>query len=166
MAAGKTMTGARGVVSIVNPNSPDAKPKVVGIFSSVSWGLTYDVQPVFTLGHMGPQELVYTAQEPVSVQCSGFRAIGFGAHAGAAMPNVSELLTHEYIQITVTDRQNVDANAQPKMATLKNLRPVSYNTTLSARNLEEISITYIGLKVDDESTTLVERADAVVYPGT
>ena len=152
----KTMTGARGKVYLADLNG---KPQLVGIFSSVSWGLTFDVQPVFILGRHGPDELVYTAQEPVAVNCSGFRVIGAGAHRIAKVPNTRDLLTHDYINIVVEDRQT-----GRKIAEIHSCRPTGYSTTLNARNLEEISVSYIGLLVDDEDTLLSERADATTLP--
>lgn len=153
----KTMHGARGKVYIADPNT--GKPELIGIFSTISWGLQYDVQPVFLLGRHGADELVYTAQEPVTVNCSGFRVVGAGAHRLAKVPNTKDLLTHEYIQLVIADRQT-----GRDIARIHSVRPTSYSTTLNARNLEEISISYMGLLVDDEDTQLAERADATTLP--
>ena len=155
--ASKTMHGARGKVYIADPNT--GKQELIGIFNTISWGLTFDVQPVFLLGRYSPDELVYTAMEPVSVQCSGFKVVGAGPHKLAKMPNVRDLLTHEYIQLVINDRQT-----GRDIAKIHSVRPVSYSTTLNARNLEEISITYVGMLVDDEDTQLVERADSTTLP--
>ena len=153
----KTMTGARGRVYISDPNT--GRADLVGIFSQISWGLTYDVQPVFLLGRFGADELVYTAQEPVSIQCSGFRVVGAGVHKLAKMPNVMDLLQHEYLQIVVSDRQT-----GKDIATFHSVRPVSYNTTLNARNMEEVSVNYMGLLVDDEDTKNAELPGATTLP--
>jgi len=152
----KVMHGARAKVSIVNG---EGKVDFLGIFTTVSWGLVYDVQPVFLLGRMGPDELVYTAQEPVSMQCSGFRVINAGAHKRAGMPNVSDLLTAGNIQIQILDRQT-----GLTVATVRDVRAVSYSTTLNARNLEEISVSYIGKIVDDEDTQNAEPQDSSTLP--
>lgn len=155
--AAKTMHGARAKVFIADANS--GQPKLIGIFSTVSWGLTYDVSPVFLLGRFSADELVYTAQEPVSVNCSGFRVVDNGAHKLASVPNTKDLLTHEYLTLKISDRQS-----GKDIATIKSVRPVSYATTLNARQLEEISVQYIGLMVDDESTELAETAGATTLP--
>lgn len=152
----KVMHGARAQVFIADPNT---KPELIGIFNSVGWGLTYEVAPVFLLGRHGPEELVYTAQDPITVTCGGFKVVGAGAHRLAKVPNVKDLLTHEYIQLSIKDRLT-----GRDICTIKSVRPVSYATTLNARNLEEITITYQGLLVDDEDTQLVERADATKLP--
>lgn len=151
------MHGARGKVYIANPNT--GKTVLVGVFANCAWGLTYDVQPVNILGRFGPAELVYTAQEPVGLTCSGFRVVGAGVHLLAGMPNVKDLLTHEYLSIVINDRQT-----GRDIAKFHSVRPVSYQTTLSARNLEDITISYMGLLVDDEDTQLAERADSTDLP--
>lgn len=152
------MHGARAKVFIADPNS--GKPQLVGIFNNVSWGLTYDVQPVNILGRFSPDELVYTAQEPVTVTASGFRVVGAGPHTIAKVPNLIDLLTHEYIELSISDRLNPNLD----IARIHSVRPTGYSTTLSARALEEVTITFMGLLVDDEDTTNTERPDAASLP--
>lgn len=166
MAAPKVMHGARAKVWINSPNGVGGpSSKLVGMFTTVSWGLTYDVQPVYVLGNLGPVELVYTAQEPVSVQCSGFRVIGHGAQADGKMPLLRDLLTHEYISLEIFDRQSDPAApTQKAIASIRDLRPTSYSTTLNARNLEEISVSYIGRFVDEDGNENAERSDAAQLP--
>lgn len=153
----KTMHGARAKVFIADPNG--GKPQLVGIFNNVSWGLTYDVQPVNILGRFSPDELVYTAQEPVTVTASGFRVVNAGPHTIAKVPNLIDLLTHEYIELTINDRQTGS-----DVAKIHSVRPTGYSTTLSARALEEVTITFMGLLVDDEDTTNTERPDSATLP--
>jgi len=152
------MTGARAKVYIADPNN-GGSPVLVGIFNSVAWGLNFEVRPVEILGRFSPDELVYTAQDAISIQCSGFRVVGNGPHAMARMPNTRDLLTHEYLQMVILDRQTGQ-----EIAKFHSVRPVSYQTTLNARNLEEVSVSYMGLLVDDESTQLTERSDASSLP--
>lgn len=149
----KTVTGARAKVYIADPNT--GKSTLVGAFSQISWGLTFDAQPVHILGRFGPTEIVYTAQEPVSVQATGFKVIGAGVHKLMGMPNTRDLLTHEYLEMVIVDRQT-----GREMTKIHSLRPISYQTQLNARNLEEISVNYMGLLVDDEDTQLSEAPDA------
>jgi hypothetical protein len=157
MPAPKTFHGGRGRIYITDPN--DGSTKLVGIFNSASYGLTFDVQPVYILGRMGPAELVYTGQEAVSLQCSGFRVVGAGAHVAGRLPNTRDLLTSEYLTIVINDRQT-----GRDVATFHSVRAASYQTTLNARALEEISVSYTALLVDDEDTQLSERADANDLP--
>lgn len=146
MAAPKVMSGARAKFGIVDPATGIAR--YVGIFNNVSYGLTYDAQPAYILGRFQPAEIDYTAQEPVNITCSGWRVIDHGPHADANVPLLGQLLTHEYLTLTIVDRQNPTRN----IATFKQVRPTGYSTTISARNLEEVTVTFVGIIVDDETS--------------
>ncbi len=148
----KVMSGARGYLSIIDRG----KAKKVGIFTTVSWGLAYDTQPAYILGRYSPAEIDYTAQTPVSVSAGGWRVIGHSPHAVSGLPYLKELLTHEYCVLTLTDRQTGAV-----IANIRNVRPTGYSTTLSARNLEEITAQFIGIYCDDESGDNSERADSM-----
>jgi len=163
MAAPKTMSGARAKLAVVDPNTGQAR--VVGIFNNVSYGLTYDVQPVYILGRFSPAELDYTGQEPVSITCSGWRVIGHGPHVSASVPKLQDLLTADYLELTVIDRQseiNDPGNAQ--VAKFHSCRATGYSTSITARQLEEVTVNFVGLLVDDESTVNAEHSSAASLP--
>jgi hypothetical protein len=149
----KVMTGARAKVSIAG--------RPVGIFNNISYGLSFGADPIYILGAYGPVESVYTAQEPVNISCSGWRVINHGPHAEAAVPSLSELLRHEYVEITVFDR--LDDAGKP-IAKFRQCRAVSYNATLANRQPSECQITYIGLRMDDETKENDELPGAAVLP--
>jgi hypothetical protein len=157
--ASKVMTGARAKVFLTNPNNNTSS--LVGSFHTVTWGLNFDVQPINILGRFSPAELLYTAQEAVSVQCVGFKVIGSGAHRMMGIPNTRDLLTHEYLELVITDRQTGE-----DIARVHSVRPVSYSTTLNARAVEDISVSYLGLLVDapDEKVELSESSNASTLP--
>ena len=155
----KVMHGARASVKLIIPGQA---PKTIGLFHTISWGLNYNVSPVTILGNYNAVELVYTGMEPVSVSCSGFRIIDQGPHALAGIPNVKDLLTSEYLVLEIYDRQT-----KKTIGKVRDVRAVSYSTTLNARQLEEINVSYTGLWVDDESLGddgLSERSDATTLP--
>lgn len=151
----KVMSGPRGILSKVDNGT--AVP--VGIFNSCSYGLVYDAQPVFILGAMAPVEIDYTAAEAVNISCSGWRVIGHGAHVAAGMPALQDLMGAGYMVLQLTDRQTGLV-----VAKFRNVRPVSYSTGLSNRNLQEITINFIGIYVDDESVTNTEAVGAATLP--
>lgn len=155
--AAKVMSGARAKFAILDPATGQAT--VMGIFNNVSYGLTFDAQPAFILGRFSAAEIDYTAQEPVQITASGWRVVGHGAHAHAKVPNLKDLLKHEYISLTIIDRQT-----NKKIATIHNVRPTGYSTTISSRQLEEISVTFMGLLVDDEDTVNAEDPSASNLP--
>jgi hypothetical protein len=153
----KTMTGARGQLMIVDPNTGEGR--VVGIFNNVSYGLTYGAEAIHLLGRYSPDEIVYTSQEAVSITASGWRVVDSGPHALAKVPKLADLLNHEYIELAIFDRQT-----NKRIAKFHSVRPTSYNTTLANRQPEEVSITFMGLLVDDESTDNVELPGASTLP--
>ena len=140
------MSGARAKLQIVDPNKGGSS-QVVGIFANVSYALAYDAQPVYILGRYSAAEIDYTSQEPVQVTASGFRVINQGAHAQARVPALADLLRHEYITLEIIDRQT-----GATIAKIRNVRPTGYSTSISARQLEEITVNFMGILVDDEST--------------
>lgn len=148
------MHGARALVQIMDSNTNQAV--TVGIFNSINYGLTYDVQPVFVLGRYTAIETTYTGAEPVAVSVSGFRIVDLGPHVAARVPHLQGLLEHEYITLVVQDRQTGRT-----LCTIRDCRPTGYSTALSARNLEEITVNYIGLMVEDESGTNTEGGGVV-----
>lgn len=150
------MTGARAKVSI------DGKP--VGIFNNISYGLSYGLDPIFILGAYGPVESVYTSQEAVSITASGWRVIDHGPFAEAAMPTLSELLRHEYFEITVFDRDVLPGQPERQIAAFRRCRATSFNTTLANRQPSEVQITFMGLRMDDETATNDELPSAAVLP--
>ena len=154
MAPPRVFTGARAIFQIMNPNSN--KPQTVGIFDNCSYNLTYDVQPAYILGRFSPAELGYTAQEPVNITCSGWRVINHGPHDDAQVPHLADLLLHQYLTMQVVDRQT-----GLTIATFESVRPVGYNTSIQARQLETITVNFMGLLVDDESGTNAESVTPV-----
>lgn len=155
--AAKVMTGARAQMMIVDPNT--GRGRVVGIFNNVSYGLTYGAEPIFILGRYSPDEIVYTSQEAVAITASGWRVVDHGPHAEAMVPKLADLLTHEYIELAIFDRQT-----NKRIAKIHSVRPTSYNTTLANRQPEEVSITFLGLLMDDENTDNNETSTASTLP--
>lgn len=150
--APKVMSGARAKLQIYDP----VKGAVtLGIFANVSYALAYDAQPAYILGRYSAAEIDYTAQEPVQVTASGFRVVNEGAHKHASVPDLKSLLTHEYITLQIVDRQTGQV-----VARISNVRPTGYSTSISARQLEEISVNFIGILVDDEDTQNAEDSSS------
>jgi hypothetical protein len=137
--------------------------KTVGIFSDCSWGLRYDAQPVYILGRFSAAEIGYTAQETVQVSARGFRIVDHGPHEDAKVPKLQELLNHQDITLAIYDRQS-----GKKLATITGCRPIGYETSVSSRALQEMTVTFMGLLLDDESDATkgpaAENADSTNLP--
>lgn len=157
MAPPKVVHGARCQVIIADPNRGTAG--VVGLFNSISYGLAYDTQDVFLLGRVSADEIVTTAQETVNVSCSGFRVVGQGPHTGAHITSLQDVLTAEYLQLAVYDRQT-----NKLIAKISNVRPVGFSTTINARQLEEISVSFKGILVGDEDVDNAEPVGSSTLP--
>jgi len=157
MAAPKVLHGARAQLMIVDPNSGDSKP--VGIFNNVSYSLVYDTQPAFILGRFSPAEIGYTAQEPIQITATGWRVVNAGPHRVGKVPRLQDLIRHEYIELALFDRQT-----NQRVAKVHSVRPTGYSTTVTSRQLEEITVTFTGLLLDDEDTDNVETAGASDLP--
>ena len=154
MAPPKVMSGARAKIGYYDPNT--GQTTFVGIFSDITLGLSYDTQPVYILGRYSAAEIDYTAQAPISFSMSGYRSFGHGAHVAGYVPTLDKLLTHEYLTVVVVDRQNPSKN----LYKISSVRPLGYNTSLSSRQLEQMSLSFVGIILDDEDTANAETGGA------
>lgn len=141
------MNGARAQLMI--------NGRIVGIFTSCSWGVAYDVQPAFILGRYSPAELTYTAQEPIRITATGFRVVDNGAHVAAGVPKLQELLNHEDFAIALFDRQT-----NKKIMTVVGVRPEGYDTDAAARTISAFTARFVGLRAEDESGSQGESSGA------
>jgi hypothetical protein len=157
MAASKVIHGARAQVYAVDPNT--GLNRIIGIFNSFSYATGLAVSEVALLGRFTAAELVYTGAETVNITASGYRALDHGPHVDGMVPLISQLLDHEYVQFSVRDRQT-----NRTLATIKNCRATGYSTGVNARALEEISFSYRGILIEDESGVNAETANATVLP--
>lgn len=162
MAAPKVMNGARAKMGIYNPTT--GQTKYIGMFNNVSYNMTYETQPAYILGRYSAAEVDYTSMDLVAITCSGFRVIDHGPHTEAAVPLLQNLLRSDYITLVITDRQREATGGDGRIATFTSVRPTGYSTTISARNLEEVTVTFVGLLVSDENNINVEHPTAMDLP--
>lgn len=153
----KVMHGARATVSIYDPTTGQAK--VVGIWNNFSYQVNHDVQPAFILGRFSAAELITTGVEPVSITAQGWRVVGHGPYAEGRLTNLLNLLNQEYLLLSVFDRQT-----KQMVAKIRYCLPTGFSSTLSAKQLQESTNTYLGLLMDDESTEQNEASDAADLP--
>jgi hypothetical protein len=141
------LTGARAQL-VVNG-------KVVGLFTSCSYNVTFDANPAFILGRYSAAEITYTAQEVVTVDANGFRVIGAAPSVVASIPQLQDLLNAEDISLSLLDRRtNVE------FMTVTGVRPMGFSSNVSARGVVEISARFQGLIYSDESGQQQESAGA------
>ncbi len=141
------LTGARAQL-VVNG-------KIVGLFTSCSYNVTYDASPAFILGRFSAAEITYTAQDVISVDATGFRVIDAGAHIVASVPKLQGLLNAEDISLSLFDRKT-----GKNFLTVVGVRPMGYSSSVSARGVVEISARFMGLRAEDESGSQNESSGA------
>lgn len=129
--------------------------KKVGIFSDVSYGVNYDVQPAFILGRYSAAELTYVGMDVVNVSATGFRVVDNGAYVAAAMPKLQELMAHNEISLEIFDRQT-----NKSVLSVIGVRPVGWNSGQAARSQSTFSVNFLGRLASDESGVNDESAGA------
>lgn len=152
MAAPKVVNGARALVHITDQ---DGNQNLIGIFNSITYSVVLDVQPAFILGRFSAAELVNTAWEPVNISCGAWRVMNSGPWTTAKQYRLQDLLNADYISFTIVDRQTGST-----IANIQNVRPSGWSTTITNRQLEEMTTTYVGILVDDEDTVNAESPGA------
>lgn len=153
MAKAKVFTGARAKVLVDN--------QLVGIFDSCSTAVNIGAEPIHILGRYSADEITPTSYEAVTVNCSGFRIIGNGAHVLPKMAKLDQLLNLESVTLAVVDRQNEDG---PPVMTVKNCIPINYSTGVNAKATSKLQITYLGTVHSDEDSDQAEAGGAASLP--
>jgi hypothetical protein len=156
------MSGARAKVGVHDPATGETK--YIGIFDNLSYGVNYDVSPAFILGAYGAAEIDYTGVDVVNISASGWRVIGHGWHVDGRLPRVQDLLLHEYIELVAVDRATEAEGGDPRIARIRKVRPASGQGGFAARSLSQVTLSYVGLLVDDESVDNAEHPTASTLP--
>ncbi len=147
----KVMHGARAQVVVDG--------KIIGIFTTCSYGMAYDLATINILGRFGPAELVYTGQEAVNINASGFRVVGHGPFVDGQMPTVQSLLTAGYMEFIILDRQSGLA-----IARIHSVKATNFSMNVSAKSPMDFSMGFTGMIADDESVTNTEAPGASDLP--
>lgn len=155
MPASDILTGPRAKLGIYNPST--GQTSIVGIFTNVSWGLAYDTQDLYILGRYSAGAIEYTSQEVITLSCTGWRAIKRGPHVVAGVPALQDLLTAEYMELALIDRQLEASGQDGRIAKFKNVRPVGFQTGVNARSAADVTVTFKAILVSDESVDNFEN---------
>ena len=153
MATSKIMHGARAQV-ILNGVT-------VGLFTNVSYGMQYDLTPAFILGRFSAVELAYTGAEPIGIQASGWRVIDQGPFtaSGGNMPRLQDLLVAEDMEFALYDRQT-----DQLIMKVVGVRHQGFNSSVAPKALEEMSLSFMGLRLSDETAENNEAPGASELP--
>jgi len=163
MAVSKTMHGARAIIW--------AGSTPLGIFNQCSYGRNYDITPVYLIGRVTAAELVYTGAEVITVSCSGFRVMGHGPFASVdptgngLVPKLQNILNTEDITLSLHDRLEPDPDKGTIMV-LTNVKAQGFQSSVSARSIQDLALTFMGIHLSDESGAQEEAPGAVDLPAT
>lgn len=157
------MTGPRGLVKI--------NGQTIGVFSQISYGVSYDNTPVYVLGRFSPTEIVISGQDPISVSATGWRTVQtpnnpastyngpYGPEGSIDMFKLQNLLQVDDATLTLIDRETGNA-----LATVIGMKVVSYSTNLTSRGLQELTVNMIGVILFDESSVSGDDEDPGAIP--
>lgn len=137
----KTVTGGRTLVQ--------SDGVTVGIFDSITINEALTLEDIHTLGKFGPQEIVATAYNAVTINCSGFRVYKSGLKKLGQFPKLADLIALGTITLSVQDRQNPTGDP---LVTIVNCVPETNNVNYNARASSKVNITYRGTAMTDEDS--------------
>lgn len=149
MAQNKIISGVRAQVFI--------EGRLVGIFNNCSYGFSINVAPAFVLGRASPAELTNVGVDAVEVRCAGWRVRDNGPHVNG-VPHIQDLLTADDITITLHDR--LAPASAPALMTVIGCRSTGYTTSVTQKQQQEITVTFLGLTISDEAGVNAEPQDA------
>lgn len=162
MAKSKIIHGARAVLYVGT--------SVVGIFNSCSYSIQYDISPAYILGASAAAELIYTGMEVIQVQASGYRVMNHGPFAvvdqgtGARLlPRLQEILTYDDLVVSLYDRMEPDPK-KGLIASISSVKPQGFSSSVNSRGLQDINVTFQGLRITDEAGENTEDSGAVTLP--
>ena len=145
MAAPKILSGGRAIVKSTNGTTA---PFLLGIFNSISYQVRYETTPIYVLGNYSPVDIVYNATEVVTISATAWRALDKGPYSvQGQMPLIQQLIDYGYLTLTIYDR--TDEN-EP-IAEIQKVLPTGYSTSISERQVGNMSIDFVGILVDDPS---------------
>ena len=139
----KIVSGARCKVGFMNGDTV----QYIGIYNTVQFSVRYDVTPAWILGRYSAATLEYTAAEVVTITATGYRIVDNGPHVAGQMPKLQDLLNGPTVVFSVLDRQT-----NKEIARIHPVLPAGFDTTITAKQLEEMTLTYVGIYHDDETT--------------
>lgn len=152
------LSGPRCRVAIIDPSNGIAR--YFGIYESINYGLSLDTQTPFILGRWTAASIDYTAVEPIQITCTGWRVVDHGPFTDGGMPRTQDLLTAQYLQLILTDRKTGKS-----VGVISDVRATSFSTGVAARQLSQLTVTYIGLMLSsDESVDNSEPASSTFLP--
>jgi hypothetical protein len=98
--------------------------------------------PIHILGAFAPVDTVWTHQDAIAVDLTGFHMIEKDVYVKAGMPKLQEMLTKGDITITVEDRQT-----GKEIMSVSNVKMYRWGTATNARDISTFTVSGLGLKI-------------------
>src|ERR1019366_955596 len=138
------MSGARAKLGFWDSTTNSVK--YIGIYSSVSYNYSIDVQPVYILGRFSAASIDNVSVDTIHMACSGWRVVNHGPMAEGMFPRLDSLAKAGYLSMAITDRQS-----DTIIANVTKVRPVNYSGGFTMRTLATVDMSYMGILLSDES---------------
>lgn len=160
--AKELLHGGRVKVSLLDPST--GKPRVIGIFSDVSYTIRYGATPIFVLGRTSVAKIQLTHAEPIELRMRAWREVEHGPFAEGIMPRLQDLLTDPTTRLTLIDRELESAGKDAVIGEVTDVVVTSVDVGYSIRNVSEQSFSAMGVFHNDESVKNAEPPGATDLP--
>ena len=137
------LSGARIKVGFTNGDASG----FIGIYNNVTISVGYDIMPVYILGAYAPAALQYTGAQPIQIRASGYRALDHGPYVSGQMPKLQALMNTPYLTFTLIDRES-----GRKIGIIEDIYCGGFDSAVTAKQLEEMTLSYVGRFYSDESS--------------
>lgn len=153
----RVLSGARAKVGFLQNDTVN----YIGIYSDVSYTTAIDQQAVYILGRFSAASIDPVALEVVNISATGWRVLDHGpfAKTGGNFTQLQNLMTDGYLTFSIMDRQS-----EKEIARITGVRPASATGGFSMRQLSNVTFSYVGLLLSDESGDNYEAANAMDLP--
>lgn len=158
----RVLSGARAKVGVVQGDNI----QFIGIYSDVSYTYAIDQQPVYILGRYSAASIDPVALEVVNISATGWRVLKHGpfAKTGGNFTQLQNLISDGYLTFSIYDRQSDEQGNQTEIARITQVRPTSATGGFSMRQLANVTYSYVGILMSDESGSNYEAPGAMDLP--
>ena len=149
MAKSPILHGAIAKVGIVE----DGRIRVVGIYTSCTWSVSYDTHVAHTLGKHEPQAITYTGREAIRMSLTGFRVVNGSPFQVGTVPALKSLMQYPGIRIQILQRGGTDGNsADATLMEVGELFATDFSTGVNSRSVSDVSVSMIGISYNEPGT--------------
>jgi len=151
MAKSPIIHGAIAKVAIYDEATQQLK--VVGIYTSCTWSVSYDTHVAHVLGRSQPAAISYTGREAIRMTLTGFRVAGGSPYQVGTIPALKELMNTPGIKITIQQRGGQNGtSADSNLIEVEEMFATDFSTGINARSVSDVSVSLIGITYREPGT--------------